>query len=137
MIWAFHQKMNTRRRNAQICQECLLEARLAGERTIRKQTLLPCPQHGVPMLAEQNIMAWKLWQIAAYQLLIFPDSQAKKNHLELNYAALIPLIQLYVEDRQTQQDTLEKILLCHQISLSSGIFEFLNHHEYHTALEGW
>jgi hypothetical protein len=124
MVWAFHMKANQKKPH-KICQECLIDARLRGEKRISKQPTLPCDVHDPPELWPDNATAWQLWQMAQYQVLLFHSDNPKKPIIEPNYAALLPLIALYVEDRYDQQDTLEKVLLCHHIAQSHGVFDFL------------
>lgn len=123
MVWAFHARFNAKK-NHQVCQECLLDARWRGEKRIAKQPTIPCETHGVPVLWPENDTAWQLWGMASNQVMLFHTANPKQPLIELNFAALIPLIQLYVEERHAQQQTLEKIVLCHRIAQSKGVFDF-------------
>ena len=100
---------------------------MAGAKRLSTQPMLPCKQHGWPELWTENVLAWKLWQMASYQVMVFPGTTPTQNHVELKYESVIPLIQLYCTDPQQQQETLEKIVLCQQVALSSGVFDFFKH----------
>jgi len=82
------------------------------------------------------MLAWKLWQMASYQVMVFPGTTPTQNHVELKYESVIPLIQLYCPERDEQQDTLEKIVLCQQVALSSGVFDFFKHDASRDAIVG-
>jgi len=104
-----------------------MEARLAGAKSLMTQPRLPCETHGRPELWPENLLAWKLWQMAMFQVTIFPGKTQRDTRIELKYEAVIPLIGLYIEDHRGQQETLEKIVLCQQVMLSRGIFDFFRH----------
>jgi len=109
---------------------------MAGAKRLTQQPRLPCAMHGWPELWPENVLAWKLWQMASYQVMVFPGATPAQNHVELKYESVIPLIQLYCTDPQQQQETLEKIVLCQQVALSSGVFDFLKHDTSRDAVVG-
>jgi hypothetical protein len=71
-------------------------------------------------------MAWFLWQVTRTQALIFGTDNPKKPLVVLNFAAVLPVIQLYVDGREEQRSAFEAVLMCHKIDRSHGVFDYFS-----------
>lgn len=129
MVWAFHVKASKPNRPNQVCQECLIEARLRGKKRLTTTPRLPCEMHGKPELWEENEEAWMIYDliITNQQVLVFNQYDAKGKPkppiIALNFAAVIPTLRLYILP-QRQQECFDKLLLIHEIMASKGVFDF-------------
>lgn len=127
MVWTFHVRASTPHKPNQICQACLIEARLRGERGLKTISHLPCKFHGDPELWEENIEAWSVYDLVRMQVLLFDqaDSRGKPKPplIELNLAAVLPVLNLYIPKKR-RRECLEKILLIHEVMQSKGVTDF-------------
>jgi hypothetical protein len=69
------------------------------------------------------VTAWQVWSLVNAQVFFLMKTQ-KEMAAHLNFAALVPVVQLYEDTRRAQQLLLEKLILCHRITQSRGVFDF-------------
>ena len=87
----------------------------------------------MPELWEENLAAWNIYMQVRNQVLVFPqyDKKGKEKtpFLELNFAAVIPVMSIFDVPQSQQRECFEKILLIHDVHQSKGIVDFLASHE--------
>ena len=121
-MWAFHHKNNGKGRRRQSCQQCSIEQRIAGQ--VMLPLDLPCRVHGYPELWPENLDAWDVWCTVSNQLVIHQTDNPKKPIIDLNLAAVVPVVNLYARGFEARQMCLEKVLLVHRAWYSKGIYDF-------------
>ena len=133
MVYAFHVKASTPKRPNRVCQACLIEARMRGEKRLTTIPSLPCERHGeTHELWAVNEEAWRCYHLVAQQILRFEQydkaGKPKPPLIVLNFAAVIPALALYVPPAR-QQECFTKLLLLHEVMYSKGVTDFFLHHE--------